>query len=353
MNCPNCNEIVRDVERFCRYCGATLNAEKQVAPVPPPPESVAQVATPAPVEPLKAEPLKAVCPSCGANITAGMKFCRKCGGALVVAEPVPPPAPAYAPVQAKAAYAAPAVGVAEKPVAPQTTGVKVYKAQKGQLIVGIIFMVLGLPLLAVFGLGLLLVIPAILALRLYFATIEVDGNRLRYYIRTNLKRDIAWNEYLITPMGNRVMRFQHPQTGENFKLTFPVSNTEFAELNAMLLTNKAMAAPAGVTSAAAHAQTVTPVGTNAEAMAVEAGKKALKAATIELIIDMTIVGIIFARLTNQITKQKMYTAESLTPEGFVNEPLEKARKIKKLDWIVWGIELAVLIIILAATGNLF
>jgi len=196
-------------------------------------------------------------------------------------------------------------------------------------------------------------IPGILALRLYFVTIEVDGNRLRYYIKATLKRDIAWNEYLITPLGNRVMRFHHPQSGENFKLTFPVSNTEFDELNAMLLTNKAMAAPAGLKSAAANVQAIAPAGTNAEAMAVEAGKKALKAATIELVVDMTIVGIIFTRLTNQITQQKMYTAESLTPEGFVNEPLEKARKIKKLDWIVWGIELAALIIILAATGNLF
>jgi len=81
----------------------------------------------------------AFCSKCGNQLIDGKKFCNKCGAAVktAVAVAVPAPKPVYAAVQAKAVYAAPVTAVAEKPVAPQTTGVKVYKAQKGQLIVGI------------------------------------------------------------------------------------------------------------------------------------------------------------------------------------------------------------------------
>jgi len=115
MLCPNCNLTVRDIERFCRYCGAALTAEKQVAPAPPPPEPAVLVAAPVPVGPPKVEPKKPVCPSCGADVIAGTKFCRKCGGALMAAEPV---VPAPKPVAQVAAPVGPPKPEPQKAVCP-------------------------------------------------------------------------------------------------------------------------------------------------------------------------------------------------------------------------------------------
>ena len=53
--CPNCGAANDPGTKFCRECGAKLEA-------PPP-----------------AEPQKRFCPSCGKEVAPGIKFCPECG----------------------------------------------------------------------------------------------------------------------------------------------------------------------------------------------------------------------------------------------------------------------------------
>ena len=109
--CPKCGKPVTPGAKFCRTCGAKLEAvpRRQPAParpgiVPPRPQPVPPPVSPRPV------PQEAACPKCGKPITPGAKFCRSCGAKLDAVpreqaaparpgtvpprpQPVPPPEP--------------------------------------------------------------------------------------------------------------------------------------------------------------------------------------------------------------------------------------------------------------------
>lgn len=111
MQCPNCNQPVRDVERFCRYCGTNLGEVKQAAP------TFAQDEAPAtpvliqewppifleidqtPQREENEELQGSACSLCGAVLWEGIKFCNACGAALeqLAVEPEPLAEPLHLP----------------------------------------------------------------------------------------------------------------------------------------------------------------------------------------------------------------------------------------------------------------
>ena len=100
--CPSCGASVAPGIRFCGNCGS------QVAP---------QAPQPAPAPP--AVP----CPACGTPVVPGARFCGECGA--TIEQPTPPPAPqpqvmaqAPPPPQAQAATPAPPPPPLEEPAAP-------------------------------------------------------------------------------------------------------------------------------------------------------------------------------------------------------------------------------------------
>ncbi len=88
--CPRCGAAVADGLKFCRECGAKIEA------------------APAPVAPAPA-PAGKTCPRCGAAVADGLKFCRECGARLdgPAAAATPAAAPAYKICQGCGAQLAP------------------------------------------------------------------------------------------------------------------------------------------------------------------------------------------------------------------------------------------------------
>ena len=59
--CPRCGASVADGLKFCRECGAKIDAAPATAPAPAP------------------APAYKICPGCGAQLSPDKKFCSKCG----------------------------------------------------------------------------------------------------------------------------------------------------------------------------------------------------------------------------------------------------------------------------------
>src|SRR5581483_363668 len=86
MFCTNCGSPVQDTANFCTACGSAIRSDPAPSPVPPaepiqrsqpiqpPPRPVEQPAT------LTAGP--AVCPWCGAEISAAQTSCPRCGATV-------------------------------------------------------------------------------------------------------------------------------------------------------------------------------------------------------------------------------------------------------------------------------
>lgn len=67
--CPKCGAEVSEQQAFCISCGANLKEPEPVKPEPAQPEPV-----------IKEEVKR--CPSCGVEVSANQKFCIKCGASL-------------------------------------------------------------------------------------------------------------------------------------------------------------------------------------------------------------------------------------------------------------------------------
>jgi len=390
MLCPSCNETVRDVERFCRYCGATLSAEKQVAPVPPPPEPVAQVAAPVSAEPQKAEPQKAVCPSCGADVIAGTKFCRYCGATLTAekqAAPVPPSPEAAAPVPAEPLKAGPQKAVCPSCGADVIAGTKFCRK-------------CGAALNAEKQTALVPPPPEPVAQAAVPVPAEPQKAEPQKAVCPSCGADVIAGTKFCRKCGAAVKTAAvspapvavapvpvvapAPQPAYNIgaprkrvargsvpcpycRATLPAESVKAidhfigkcprvfkcAGCGEKVLEDKKWDDPTyrakeEAKDAKRLAEAVAEAALTSqqrEERALKAGEAAKKAAIIELLIDLSIIGLIITRLMSQNTNAKFKTAEELTPWGFVNTPLEEARKIKKVGWAIYIIELIVLAII--------
>jgi len=112
--CPSCGAQIEQGDRFCHACGASVAPAAASATV-----TQGAITTGGPAAPA-ASPAE-LCPACGARITPGESFCEFCGAALVGAagasastQPAAAPARAVAPTSGTATQASPlALVVAE------------------------------------------------------------------------------------------------------------------------------------------------------------------------------------------------------------------------------------------------
>lgn len=75
--CTACNGELAAGAKFCRHCGAKVDA----------PVAAARI------EPVAPAPVPGTCPACSADNPPSARFCRKCGGPLPVSAAAPAPAP--------------------------------------------------------------------------------------------------------------------------------------------------------------------------------------------------------------------------------------------------------------------
>lgn len=116
--CPNCGAALKPGAKFCSKCGAS--APQEAAPVPQPapvPEPKTEILIPAPES--------HICPSCGAALKPGVKFCSKCGAPAPqeaasvpqsAPDPIPQPVPVPTPAPVPQPVPTPAPAPAPQPV---------------------------------------------------------------------------------------------------------------------------------------------------------------------------------------------------------------------------------------------
>jgi len=171
--CSNCGATMVAGDEFCQECGYNNATAEQVLPIieqSSQPEIIAEAASPenpAEKEPVPAAEVKQFCPECGASMIPGDVFCQECGsksGDPNEGSAIPEPAkqavkPEAAPVQPAVPVLQPEAIVPPPPPPPppvqqpQRTYATSPNQAPSKKKKGILFILLGLLVLAVLGAG--------------------------------------------------------------------------------------------------------------------------------------------------------------------------------------------------------